>query len=68
MAECRIICFGPECALKVFTFQTIIIGSGAAGLNCAEHLHELGVTDIAIVTDHLGAGTSANSGSDKQTY
>jgi succinate dehydrogenase/fumarate reductase flavoprotein subunit len=50
------------------TVQTLIIGSGAAGLNCAEHLYELGVTDIAIATDKLGAGTSNNSGSDKQTY
>jgi succinate dehydrogenase/fumarate reductase flavoprotein subunit len=68
MAECRIVCYGPGCDLMVYTFQTVIIGSGAAGLNCAEHLHELGVHDIAIVTDRLGAGTSANSGSDKQTY
>lgn len=49
-------------------FHAIIIGSGAAGLNCAEHLHELGVADIALITSRLGAGTSANSGSDKQTY
>ena len=54
--------------VPVHTFQTIIIGSGAAGLNCAEHLWELGVRDVAIVTDCLGAGTSNNSGSDKQTY
>ncbi len=49
-------------------FYTLIVGSGAAGLNCAEHLYELGVTDIAVVTSQLGGGTSANSGSDKQTY
>ena len=49
-------------------FSAIIIGSGAAGLNCAEHLHELGVADIAVITSRLGGGTSANSGSDKQTY
>ena len=57
---------GPE--LDLITVQTLIIGSGAAALNCAEHLHELGMTDIAIATDKLGAGTSNNSGSDKQTY
>jgi len=52
----------------MITCQTLIVGSGAAGLNCAEHLHELGVTDLVIATDRLGGGTSNNSGSDKQTY
>ena len=54
--------------IRVHTYQTIVVGSGAAGMNCAEHLFEMGVEDIAIVTDRLGAGTSNNSGSDKQTY
>ena len=53
---------------KVYTVQTLVIGSGAAGLNCCEHLYELGQTSIALVTDCLGAGASNNSGSDKQTY
>ncbi|MGD8240681.1 MAG: FAD-binding protein, partial [Armatimonadota bacterium] len=53
---------------KVYTVQTLVIGSGAAGLNCCEHLYELGQTSIAMVTDCLGAGASNNSGSDKQTY
>ena len=55
-------------SLSVHTFHTIVIGSGAAGLACAERLFELGLRDIAVVTDRLGAGASANSGSDKQTY
>ncbi|MFQ6097907.1 MAG: FAD-binding protein, partial [Armatimonadota bacterium] len=54
--------------IKCYTCQTLIIGSGAAALNCAEHLHDLGVADVVIATDRLGAGTSNNSGSDKQTY
>jgi len=54
-------------SIPVHQIETIIIGSGAAGLNCAEHLHEYGRA-FAIVTDCLGAGTSHNSGSDKQTY
>jgi succinate dehydrogenase/fumarate reductase flavoprotein subunit len=54
--------------VNLITVQTLIIGSGAAALNCAEHLHELGVRDVAIATDRLGGGTSNNSGSDKQTY
>jgi succinate dehydrogenase/fumarate reductase flavoprotein subunit len=50
------------------SFNTIIIGSGAAGLNAAVRLHEYGQADVAVVTEKLGAGTSANAGSDKQTY
>jgi len=54
--------------VDLITLHTVIVGSGAAGLNCAEHLYEKGVRDIAVVTDKLGGGTSNNSGSDKQTY
>jgi len=50
------------------SMNTVVIGSGAAGLNAAVRLHEYGQTDIAVVTERLGAGTSANAGSDKQTY
>jgi succinate dehydrogenase/fumarate reductase flavoprotein subunit len=50
------------------SFNTIVIGSGAAGLNAAVRLHEHGLTDVAVVTERFGAGTSANAGSDKQTY
>lgn len=49
-------------------YNTIIIGSGAAGLAGAVRLHALGVSDIAIFTEGLGMGTSVNAGSDKQTY
>lgn len=56
--------------LEIKEFNTIIIGSGAAGLNCALHLVEEGIdpSKIAIITEKLGAGTSFNTGSDKQTY
>jgi succinate dehydrogenase/fumarate reductase flavoprotein subunit len=37
-------------------------------LNCAKQLHDLGEKSLAVVTSKLGAGTSNNSGSDKQTY
>ena len=53
--------------IPAYRTETVIVGSGAAGLNCAEHLQELG-RPFAVVTDCLGAGTSNNSGSDKQTY
>ncbi len=56
--------------LIIKEFNTIIIGSGAAGLNCAIHLAQEGIdaSKIAIITEELGGGTSFNAGSDKQTY
>lgn len=65
-----------EMSLPVYSVNTLVIGSGAAGLNCAEHvvryMEQVGVTDatdrVAVVTEAMGAGTSYNSGSDKQTY
>ena len=51
-----------------YAIHTIVVGSGAAGLRAAEHLHELGHRDIAIVTEGMNCGTSRNTGSDKQTY
>ncbi|HOW86745.1 MAG TPA: FAD-binding protein [Candidatus Aminicenantes bacterium] len=55
-------------SLPVHSLNTLVIGSGAAGLNAAVRLHELGQTDVAVLTERLGAGASAESGSDKQTY
>ena len=57
-------------------YNTVIVGSGAAGMNCAVHLYEFmkakGVENpqdrIAVVTAGLGLGASRMSGSDKQTY
>ena len=57
-------------------YDTVIVGSGAAGLNCAVHLYEFmshkGIKNpqerIAVVTGGLGLGASRMSGSDKQTY
>lgn len=51
-----------------YRLNTVIVGSGAAGFNAADQLWSLGQRDIAIVTDHVKAGTSRNTGSDKQTY
>ena len=49
-------------------YQTVIIGSGAAGYSAADRLFRLGHTSIAIVTEGREMGTSRNTGSDKQTY
>ena len=48
--------------------HTLVVGSGAAGLRAAERLHELGCTDVAVITEGMNCGTSRNTGSDKQTY
>ena len=49
-------------------YNTLIIGSGCAGYNAADRLYDLGIKDIAIVTEGRFMGTSRNTGSDKQTY
>ena len=53
--------------MKTYTYDCIVIGTGAAGYNAACRLKELGV-DVAIVTEGVNCGTSRNTGSDKQTY
>jgi succinate dehydrogenase/fumarate reductase flavoprotein subunit len=54
--------------LSLISLNTLIVGSGAAALNAAVSLHALGQTDLAVATEGFGAGTSFNTGSDKQTY
>ena len=54
--------------LPFYRCHTLVIGSGAAALNCACHLVRFGVKDVLIVTAKLGGGTSSQAGSDKQTY
>lgn len=48
--------------------DTLVIGSGCAGLNAADCLYNLGRRNIALVTEGINMGTSRNTGSDKQTY
>ena len=50
------------------TYHTLIIGTGCSGYNAADKLYDLGIRDIAIVTEGRFMGTSRNTGSDKQTY
>lgn len=54
--------------LDIYTLNTVVVGSGAAGFNAADRLYDYGQKDIAIVTEGVNAGTSRNTGSDKQTY
>ncbi len=53
--------------MKTYTYDCIVIGTGAAGYNAAIRLKEFGV-DVAVVTEGIDCGTSRNTGSDKQTY
>lgn len=52
----------------VYSLNTIVVGTGAAGFNAADTLYSLGQRDIAILTEGVDMGTSRNTGSDKQTY
>jgi succinate dehydrogenase/fumarate reductase flavoprotein subunit len=54
--------------LPVYSVNTLVIGSGAAGLNAALQLVAHGQRDVMLVTERWGAGTSNEAGSDKQTY
>jgi len=54
--------------IPVHTAHTIVLGSGAAGLNTAVQLYKASITDTIIITEGLHCGTSINTGSDKQTY
>ncbi len=62
--------------VTVHEYNTVIVGAGAAGMNCAVHLVEFmaqrGIAEpyerIAVVTAGRTLGASRMSGSDKQTY
>ncbi len=49
-------------------FDTIVIGTGAAGYNAAGEIKKLCDKSVCIVTEGVNTGTSRNTGSDKQTY
>ena len=48
-------------------FDAVVVGSGAAGYSAAMRIRETGKS-VCIVTENVCAGTSRNTGSDKQTY
>jgi len=59
---------GANVEVATITVHTLVIGSGAAGLNAAVQLKRRGIEDVLLVTEGLHMGTSINTGSDKQTY
>ncbi len=54
--------------IQKYTCDTAVIGSGAAGLQAVNELWRLGQRDVMLITEDMRAGTSRNTGSDKQTY
>ena len=53
---------------RLYSCGTAVVGTGAAGYNAADRLWKSGCRDVLIVTENRLAGTSRNTGSDKQTY
>lgn len=54
--------------MKAYSFDAVVIGSGAAGFATACNIAKIGKKSVCIVTEGLNSGTSRNTGSDKQTY
>ncbi len=54
--------------IAVHHFNTVIMGSGAAGLAAADALYRGGHQSFCLLTEGMNMGTSRNTGSDKQTY
>jgi succinate dehydrogenase/fumarate reductase flavoprotein subunit len=54
--------------IKIKKCHTLVLGSGAAGLNAAVQIKNNGIDDVLIISEGLNMGTSINTGSDKQTY
>ncbi len=50
------------------TFDSVVIGTGAAGYSAACSIKKLCSKSVCIVTEGKNFGTSRNTGSDKQTY
>lgn len=54
--------------MKTYSFDAVVIGSGAAGFATACNIAKIGKMSVCIVTEGINSGTSRNTGSDKQTY
>lgn len=54
--------------IREIRIRTVVVGSGAAGFHAASRLFQYGEENLAILTENINAGTSRNTGSDKQTY
>jgi len=54
--------------MKTYSYDAVVIGSGASGFAAACRIAEDGRKSVCIVTEGVRCGTSRNTGSDKQTY
>ncbi len=54
--------------MRIYTYDSIVVGSGAAGYSAAVRIKEAGKRSVALITEAVLCGTSRNAGSDKQTY
>nr|WP_081562289.1 FAD-binding protein [Clostridium formicaceticum] len=54
--------------IEIYSVNTVVVGSGAAGFNAVDRIHSFGQKDVVLVTEGMNMGTSRNTGSDKQTY
>ena len=52
----------------ILQYDTVVLGTGAAGYATACRIAREGKKSVAIVTEGVCSGTSRNTGSDKQTY
>lgn len=59
---------GYKLSSKIYTYDVLVIGSGAAGFNAANTILKDGRKTVALITENINSGTSRNTGSDKQTY
>lgn len=55
-------------SLREMEIRTVVVGTGAAGYHAATRLKQFGEDDLVIISENINAGTSRNTGSDKQTY
>lgn len=55
-----------DCRVPIYTCEALVLGSGAAGMRAAVESKRRGI-DVLVASTGLFAGTSACSGSDKQT-
>jgi len=54
--------------IPVYTFDTVIVGSGAAGLGAASALLFMGYDNTAVITESMKAGASKNPSENNQVY
>ena len=54
--------------MKEMEVRTVVVGTGAAGYAAAVRLSQYGEKNLVILSENINAGTSRNTGSDKQTY